>query len=94
VSSSAFDVGAMVLFGILGYIFKKLDFPIAPLILTLILGPLMEQALRRSLELSAGSFSIFFTRPMSATLLAISAVIVIVSMMRLLAPVRGQDSQV
>src|SRR5215207_9481255 len=63
--NSVFDVLAMLAFGILGYVFKKLDVPAAPLVLTLVLGPLMERALRQSLEMSEGDFWIFLTRPIS-----------------------------
>jgi putative tricarboxylic transport membrane protein len=93
-SSSVFDIGVMLAFGMVGYAFKKLDIPTAPLVLTLILGPLMERGLRQSLEMSRGDFSILFTRPLSATLLGIAAVIIITSTFRAFAPVRGADSQV
>jgi putative tricarboxylic transport membrane protein len=89
-----FDVGLMVAFGVLGYLFKKLDVPLAPLILTLILGPLMEQSLRQSLEISRGDFSIFFTRPISLTLIAVAAVFTLATTMRIAARVRGADSEV
>lgn len=69
VDSSKFDLWIMSLFGILGYFFKKLDYPMAPPVLALILGPMVERALRQSLIMSLGSFNIFFTRPLSATLL-------------------------
>lgn len=91
-SSSVFDIGAMLGFGILGYIFKKLDIPAAPLVLTLILGPLMERGLRQSLEMSRGDFSIFVSRPLSATLLAIAALIIITSTVSALKPVKGSDN--
>ena len=74
INSEMFDVGLMAAFGVLGYLLKKLDIPLAPLILTLILGPLMEQSLRQSLEISRGDFSILFTRPISAALIVIAAV--------------------
>ena len=93
-SSSVFDIGVMLAFGLVGYAFKKLDIPTAPLVLTLILGPLMERGLRQSLEMSRGDFSILFTRPLSATLLGIAAVVIITSTFRAFAPVRGADSQV
>ena len=54
VSNSAFDVLIMTLFGVIGYLLRKLDFPLAPIVLTLILGPLMERSLRQSLEMSQG----------------------------------------
>jgi putative tricarboxylic transport membrane protein len=92
-SSSVFDIGVMLAFGAVGYAFKKLDIPTAPLVLTMILGPLMERGLRQSLEMSRGDFSILFTRPLSATLLAIAALVIGMSTFRALAPVRGADSQ-
>jgi putative tricarboxylic transport membrane protein len=93
-SSSVFDIGVMLAFGLVGYAFKKLDIPTAPLVLTLILGPLMERGLRQSLEMSRGDFSILFTRPISATLLALAAIVIVTSTFRAVAAVRGQDSQV
>jgi putative tricarboxylic transport membrane protein len=93
-SSSVFDIGVMLAFGLVGYAFKKLDIPTAPLVLTMILGPLMERGLRQSLEMSRGDFSILFTRPISATLLAVAALLILTSTFRAVAAVRGQDSQV
>ena len=61
--NNMFDVGAMLLIAVIGYFFLKLEIPIAPIVLALILGPLAESNLRRSLLLSQGSASIFFTRP-------------------------------
>ena len=54
---SLFDVWVMLGFGIIGYLLRKLDFPIAPAILALILGPMMEKSLRTTLEISGGSFA-------------------------------------
>ena len=59
-----FDIGVMIACGIIGYGMRKIDMPIAPLVLGLILGPFLEKSLRTSLEMSAGDFSIFFTRPL------------------------------
>ena len=55
--------------------FEKLAFPMAPAILTLILGPLMERSLRESLSISQGDYGIFFTRPSSLALLIVTAII-------------------
>ena len=66
VANNAFDVLLMVLFGIIGYIFIKLDCEPAPLILGFILGPMMEENLRRAMLLSYGSPMVLFTRPISA----------------------------
>jgi len=72
-SNSIDDLWVMVVFGVLGYFMKQYDFPAAPLILGLVLEPLFENALRQSLTLSHGSLAIFVTRPVSATLLVITA---------------------
>jgi putative tricarboxylic transport membrane protein len=94
VNGQAFDIGMMTVFGIVGYVFKKLDIPLAPLILTLLLGPLMEQSLRQSLEISGGSFGIFFTQPISLTLIIIAFGFVVLSTRQALVGVRGADSEV
>jgi putative tricarboxylic transport membrane protein len=73
VNSSTFEVGLTALFGLLGYMFTKLGCEPAPLILGFILGPLMEENLRRALVLSRGDPLVFAQRPISATLLVISA---------------------
>ena len=93
-NGSAFDIGVMLGAGILGYAFRKLDIPLAPLAMTLILGPLMEQGLRLSLELSQGDFTVFFTRPISGTLMALAAVVIISSAFDISKKFRGSDSEV
>lgn len=75
--NSAFGIWIMVVFGVLGYAFKKLDFPLAPIALTITLGPLMERALRQSLEMSQGDFTILLTQPISAALLGVAALFVV-----------------
>lgn len=79
VKNSLWDVGAMLIFGLVGYVFKKVDIPIAPIVLTFVLGELMENSLLQSLALFEGHFMGFFTRPLSAALLALSIVILIAS---------------
>jgi len=69
VNNNLFDVWMMLGFGVLGYIMKKLNYPIIPLVLALVLGNLAENSLRQALAISGGSFSILFTRPMSAAFL-------------------------
>jgi putative tricarboxylic transport membrane protein len=64
-NSSTFDVVIMLIFGVIGYLFKKFEYEPAPLVLAFILGPIMENAFRQSLLLSAGSLLIFLTRPIS-----------------------------
>ncbi|MBI3067594.1 MAG: tripartite tricarboxylate transporter permease [Betaproteobacteria bacterium] len=72
VDNSIFDLWMMGIFGVLGYIFKKLDYPLAPIVLALILGPLVERALLQTLVISRGSFAIFLTRPAAAAFLALA----------------------
>ena len=90
-NQSVFDVGVMVAFGVLGYIFRKLDWPLAPTVLALILGPMMERALRTSLEMSAGDLTILVTRPISLVLLIIAAVVLASPAVRLLGKKAGKD---
>ena len=70
VNNSVFDVGLVVVFGAIGYVMMLLKFEPAPLILGFILGPLMEEHLRRALLLSRGDLMVFVQRPISATLMA------------------------
>ncbi|HCU54219.1 MAG TPA: hypothetical protein DIC36_08085 [Gammaproteobacteria bacterium] len=74
INSSTFDVYLMALFGLLGYIFSKLECEPAPMLLGFILGPMMEEYLRRAMILSRGDATTFLTRPISASLLAMSVV--------------------
>ncbi len=71
-NNSIIEVLIMVFFGFVGYLFKKFEYEAAPLVLALVLGPMLEAALRRSLLLSAGNPTIFFTRPISAVLMLVS----------------------
>jgi len=72
VHSSMIDVWYMLAFGVIGYVFKKLDYPLAPLVLALVLGDLAENALRQSLIMSQGSLLIFLTRPISGAITAVA----------------------
>ena len=72
-NNSVFEVGLLVLFGFVGYMFIKWKCEPAPLLLAFVLGPLIEENLRRAMQISYGDSKIFFTRPISATLLAMAA---------------------
>jgi putative tricarboxylic transport membrane protein len=63
------DIWIMILFGVVGYLMRKFDYPAAPVVLALVLGPLMETNFRRALQISQGDYSIFLTHPISAVLL-------------------------
>jgi putative tricarboxylic transport membrane protein len=73
-SNSLEDCGLLVGFGVLGWLMKRYDWSMAPMILGLVLGPIFESALRQSLTLSHGSAAIFVTRPISAVLLAFALI--------------------
>ena len=77
-NNSASDILVMTGFGILGYLMKKLKYEGAPLVMAFVLGPMLELNLRRSLIVSDGSFTIFFTRPLSAVIL-VSALLILSS---------------
>ncbi|MGN2391603.1 tripartite tricarboxylate transporter permease [Pelomicrobium sp. G1] len=72
VNNSQYDVYLMALFALLGYVFAKLDCEPAPMLLGFILGPMMEEYLRRALLLSRGDPTVFVTRPLSAVMLALA----------------------
>jgi TctA family transporter len=76
--NKVFDIYLLAGFGVLGYIFSKLKCEPAPLLLGFILGPMMEEYLRRALLLARGDFTVLVTRPISATMLAIATIALIV----------------
>jgi putative tricarboxylic transport membrane protein len=86
INFTVFDVFVMIGAGLLGLAMRRLDIPLAPLVLTLVLGPLMERSMRESLELSRGDPTVFFTRPISAVLLFVAAVIVLSPLLKLRNP--------
>jgi putative tricarboxylic transport membrane protein len=88
--NSEFDVYMMALFGILGYVFSKLGCEPAPMLLAFILGPLMEEFLRRAMLLSRGNPLVFIQRPISATLLGIA----VLAMCAVLLPTFGKTREV
>ena len=68
VNNSMFDVVMMLVFGVMGYLFKKLKYPLAPLVLALVLGDMAETSFRQSMLLSQGSLSIFWSNPLVGSL--------------------------
>ena len=77
-SNSPFDVVITALFGFLGYLFVKLECEPAPLLLGFILGPMMEENLRRAMLLSRGDATVFLTRPLSGTLLVVALLLLVI----------------
>ena len=78
VNNTTFDIYLTAVFGIIGYLFSKLDCEPAPLLLGFVLGPMMEENFRRALLLSRGDFTVFVTRPLSMSLLIAAALMVVV----------------
>lgn len=72
ITQRVFDIYVMLFFGLVGFVMRELKFPMAPLILGLVLGELLEQNLTRGLVISSGSVAPFFTRPVSGALAAIT----------------------
>jgi len=67
----------MILFGVVGYLMRKLGYEGAPLILAFVLGPMLENNLRQSLVISRGDFTVFFTRPISAVFLGVALLLLL-----------------
>jgi len=72
------DLLTLYVFGLLGFVMRRWDIPVAPAIIGLILGPLAETQFRRALAISQGDLSVFITQPIAATVLAVSALLLIV----------------
>jgi putative tricarboxylic transport membrane protein len=81
-NNTMFDVWMMMLFGIVGYVLLRNDFPVTPLLLARILGPLAEVSMRQSLILSEGSYAIFFTRPICLFFIVVSVLSVLFAVFR------------
>jgi putative tricarboxylic transport membrane protein len=77
INLSMLDLKLMLGFGVLGYVMRKFDFDTAPLVLAFLLGPMMEVAMRQSLILSQGRFTIFVTRPLAAACLGIAVLLLL-----------------
>jgi len=86
------DVMMMVIFGVVGYFFRKLQFELGPLLLAFVLGRILERSLRQALLISHGDVSVFFTRPISAAFLAVVALMILASIgMVLYKKMRGKS---
>jgi putative tricarboxylic transport membrane protein len=80
VNNSVVDVWIMLAMGALGYLLRKLDFETAPIVLGVVLAPMIEMSLRQSLAMSDGNYAIFVEKPIAATLLAVGAALVLLSL--------------
>jgi putative tricarboxylic transport membrane protein len=79
VNNSIVDVWIMLIMGVIGYGLKKFSFDPAPLVLGLVIAPIFEMSLRQALIMSDGTWAIFVQRPVAATLLAVSAALLVLS---------------
>jgi putative tricarboxylic transport membrane protein len=77
VNNSMFDVYTMMVFGVLGYLFKKLKYPLAPMVLALVLGDMAESSFRQAMLLSQGSLSIFWSNPLVGSITALALIMLI-----------------
>jgi putative tricarboxylic transport membrane protein len=75
VKNAIFDVWMMVVFGILGYLFKKLNYPLAPLVLAIVLGDNAESAFRQSMLMSQGQMGILFANPLVGTMTTLALIL-------------------
>ena len=78
--NTMFDVVVAVGFGLLGYFMRKRNWPLSPLVLGFLMGPLLEQSLRQSISMANGNLTIFFTRPITATCIAAAALVLVLTM--------------
>jgi putative tricarboxylic transport membrane protein len=81
---NTFDVWVMVLFGLGAYFLRILDYPLAPAVLAVVLGPIAEPKLRQSLLLSDGDFSIFFTRPIAGPITIVAIILILLPLVKLI----------
>jgi putative tricarboxylic transport membrane protein len=77
VNNSMFDVVMMLVFGLVGYVFKKLKYPLAPLVLALVLGDMAEASFRQAMLLSQGSLAIFWANPLVGSIFALAIVLLV-----------------
>ncbi len=82
INNSVFDMGVTLFFGVVGYLMLKSGFEPGPLVLAFLLGSLLEQSFRQSLSISNGDLGIFVTRPVSGTLFAVTALVVMIPILQ------------
>ena len=77
-----FDVGLMVIVGLVAFVLRILDYPLAPAVLAIVLGPIAEPKLRQSLLLSDGDWSIFFTRPIAGPITVVAIILILLPLLK------------
>lgn len=78
------DVWLMLIFGVVGYLMRKLDYPLAPAVLAIVLGPLAERSMRQSLIGSHGDMMTFFERPISGTIMVIAIILLVMPLIKVI----------
>jgi putative tricarboxylic transport membrane protein len=94
ISADTLELFILLIFGVFGYVFRKLDYDIAPFLLAMIIGPMIEMAFRQALMRSAGSFSIFWKSPISMILLTLSCLLFLWNTYRSLRPAKASWEKV
>jgi len=92
VNLSTTDLWIMAIFGVIGYLLRKVAFDPSPIVLAMVLGPMMEQALRQALMMSRGDFYIFLSRPIAAIMLAAAVLLLVLHVFGLLRRARARRS--
>jgi putative tricarboxylic transport membrane protein len=78
IKNSAFDIGVMIVFGVVGYLLRKGGYPAAPLVLAMILGRILERSVQQALKVSGADLAIFIEKPISAALLAVGVLVMLI----------------
>jgi putative tricarboxylic transport membrane protein len=78
------DLWLMLLFGVVGYLLRKLDYPVAPAVLAIVLGPIAEPAMRQSLLMSQGDPLIFINRPIAGPIVIVAVILIFLPVIKLL----------
>jgi putative tricarboxylic transport membrane protein len=88
-----FDIWLILVFGFGAFFLRKFDYPLAPAVLAIVLGPIAEPTLRQSLLLSSGDPSIFFTRPISMPIMVTAIILILLPALKYLRPRRSRASE-
>lgn len=88
-----FDIWLILVFGFGAFFLRKFDYPVAPAVLAIVLGPIAEPTMRQSLLLSSGDPSIFFTRPISAPIMIVAIILILMPALKYLRPRRARPAE-
>jgi putative tricarboxylic transport membrane protein len=91
--SDMFDIWMILVFGFGAFFLRKFDYPLAPAVLAIVLGPIAEPTLRQSLLMSSGDPSIFFTRPIAAPIMIIAIILILLPALKYLRPRKASPAE-